>query len=130
MKRKKFMGAIKFAILLLIALTQLFPLYWLITFSLKSNTEIFGENVIGLPHVWRWDNYVTALSSSNLIRYFLNSVFYSVVTVVAAGIISSMAAYAISRMIWKLRNLVYGLFMIGIMIPAQAALLPLISDFR
>ena len=36
-----------------------------------------------------------------------------------------MAAYAISRMIWKLRNLVYGLFMIGIMIPAQAALLPL-----
>ena len=125
MKKKKIMGAIKFAILLLIALTQLFPLYWLITFSLKSNTEIFGENVIGLPHVWRWDNYVTALSSSNLIRYFLNSVFYSVVTVVAAGIISSMAAYAISRMIWKLRNLVYGLFMIGIMIPAQAALLPL-----
>ena len=99
MKKKKIMGAIKFAILLLIALTQLFPLYWLITFSLKSNTEIFGENVIGLPHVWRWDNYVTALSSSNLIRYFLNSVFYSVVTVVAAGIISSMAAYAISRMI-------------------------------
>ena len=125
MKKKKIMGAIKFAVLLLIALTQLFPLYWLITFSLKSNTEIFGENVIGLPHVWRWDNYVTALSSSNLIRYFLNSVFYSVVTVVAAGIISSMAAYAISRMIWKLRNLVYGLFMIGIMIPAQAALLPL-----
>ena len=93
MKKKKIMGAIKFAILLLIALTQLFPLYWLITFSLKSNTEIFGENVIGLPHVLRWDNYVTALSSSNLIRYFLNSVFYSVVTVVAAGIISSMAAY-------------------------------------
>ena len=47
MKKKKIMGAIKFAILLLIALTQLFPLYWLITFSLKSNTEIFGENVIG-----------------------------------------------------------------------------------
>lgn len=88
------------------------------------------KNVIGLPHVWRWDNYVTALSSSNLIRYFLNSVFYSVVTVVAAGIISSMAAYAISRMIWKLRNLVYGLFMIGIMIPAQAALLPLFQILR
>ena len=128
MKKKKIMGAIKFAILLLIALTQLFPLYWLITFSLKSNTEIFGENVIGLPHVWRWDNYVTALSSSNLIRYFLNSVFYSVVTVVAAGIISSMAAYAISRMIWKLRNLVYGLFMIGIMIPGS--IVTIVSDFR
>ena len=125
MKKKNIIGKIKFIVLLLIALTQLFPLYWLITFSLKSNTEIFGENVIGLPKVWRWDNYITALSSSNLIRYFLNSVFYSVVTVVVAGIISSMAAYAIARMTWKLKNAVYGLFMVGIMIPAQAALLPL-----
>ena len=104
---------------------NLFIKFFSNSLSWLLNFRIFGENVIGLPHVWRWDNYVTALSSSNLIRYFLNSVFYSVVTVVAAGIISSMAAYAISRMIWKLRNLVYGLFMIGIMIPAQAALLPL-----
>ena len=125
MNKKKLKSIPKFTILLLIAITQIFPLYWLITFSLKSNTEIFGENVIGLPHVWRWDNYVTALSSSNLIRYFLNSVLYTVVTVAVAGIIAAMAAYAVSRMIWKMRNIVYGLFMIGIMIPAQAALLPL-----
>ena len=125
MNKKKLKSIPKFTILLLIAITQIFPLYWLITFSLKSNTEIFGENVIGLPKVWRWDNYVKALSSSNLIRYFLNSVLYTVVTVAVAGIIAAMAAYAVSRMIWKMRNIVYGLFMIGIMIPAQAALLPL-----
>ena len=125
MNKKKLKSIPKFTILLLIAITQIFPLYWLITFSLKSNTEIFGENVIGLPKVWRWDNYVTDLSSSNLIRYFLNSVLYTVVTVAVAGVIAAMAAYAVSRMIWKMRNIVYGLFMIGIMIPAQAALLPL-----
>ena len=125
MNKKKLKSIPKFTILLLIAITQIFPLYWLITFSLKSNTEIFGENVIGLPKVWRLDNYVTALSSSNLIRYFLNSVLYTVVTVAVAGVIAAMAAYAVSRMIWKMRNIVYGLFMIGIMIPAQAALLPL-----
>lgn len=125
MNKKKLKSIPKFTILLLIAITQIFPLYWLITFSLKSNTEIFGENVIGLPKVWIWDNYVTALSSSNLIRYFLNSVLYTVVTVAVAGVIAAMAAYAVSRMIWKMRNIVYGLFMIGIMIPAQAALLPL-----
>ena len=125
MNKKKLKSIPKFTILLLIAITQIFPLYWLITFSLKSNTEIFGENVIGLPKVWRWGNYVTALSSSNLIRYFLNSVLYTVVTVAVAGVIAAMAAYAVSRMIWKMRNIVYGLFMIGIMIPAQAALLPL-----
>lgn len=103
MNKKKLKSIPKFTILLLIAITQIFPLYWLITFSLKSNTEIFGENVIGLPKVWRWDNYVTALSSSNLIRYFLNSVLYTVVTVAVAGIIAAMAAYAVSRMIWKMK---------------------------
>ncbi len=116
---------IKFFALSLIALTQLFPLYWLITFSLKSNGEIFGENVIGLPRMWRWENYHNALTQTSLIRYFLNSVFYSMVTVAVAGLLASMAAYAIARMKWKLKSLIFGVFTLGIMIPAQAALLPL-----
>ena len=58
-------------------------------------------------------------------RYFFNSVFYSVITVFIAGLITAMAAYAISRMIWNLKGFVFGFFSIGIMIPAQAALLPL-----
>jgi len=112
-------------LLCLIALTQLFPLYWLFTFSLKSNGEIFGDNPIGLPQVWRWENYGNAFTQTNLIRYFLNSVFYSMATVAVAGILSAMAAYAIARMKWKLKSLVFGIFALGIMIPAQAALLPL-----
>ena len=60
-----------------------------------------------------------------IMRYFFNSVFYSVITVFVAGLITAMAAYAISRMIWKLKGFVFGFFSIGIMIPAQAALLPL-----
>lgn len=125
MTKKKIFKSIRFIILSLIAITQLFPLYWLITFSLKSNVEIFGQNVIGLPLNWKWENYVTAIMNSSIIRYFLNSVFYSAATVIIAGILSAMAAYAIARMFWKLRGIVFGIFTLGIMIPAQAALLPL-----
>lgn len=53
-------------------------------------------------------------------RYFVNSVFYSVITVFIAGLITAMARYAISRMIWNLKGFVFGFFSIGIMIPAQA----------
>ena len=116
---------IKFLVLSLIAVSQIFPLYWLITFSLKTNGEIFGENIIGLPRYWRWENYQSALTQTKLIQYFLNSVFYSMVTVIIAGLLSAMAAYAIARMKWKLKALVFGVFALGIMIPAQAALLPL-----
>lgn len=125
MSSKKALNRIKVVILSIIAITQLFPMYWLITFSLKSNAEIFGENVIGLPRDWRIVNYKTALTDGGILRYFLNSVFYSAVTVLVVAVISAMAAYAIARMRWKLRETVFGIFTIGIMIPAQAALLPL-----
>lgn len=125
MKKRKIAKNIKLIALVLIAITQLFPLYWLVTFSLKGNAEIFGDNIIGLPQSWRWENYYRAFTQTNILRYFLNSVFYSAATVVVAGILSAMAAYAIARMKWKWRGLVFGIFAIGIMIPAQAALLPL-----
>jgi raffinose/stachyose/melibiose transport system permease protein len=122
---KKLRKNVLFAVLLMIAFVQIFPLYWLITFSLKTNGEIFGENVMGLPRYWRFVNYTTALNDGGIIRYFLNSVFYSGVTVVIVGIVTAMAAYAIARMKWKQKNVVFSIFALGIMVPIQAALLPL-----
>ena len=123
--KKDILRGIRSAALILMAAFQLFPLYWLITFSLKSNAEIFGENIIGLPETWRFENYVTAFTKTSLLGYFLNSVLYSGVTVIVAGILSAMAAYALTRMFWKWKTQVFTFFVIGIMIPAQAALLPL-----
>ncbi|MDD3206505.1 MAG: carbohydrate ABC transporter permease [Lachnospiraceae bacterium] len=122
---KKIKKTSLYIILVLIALTQLFPLYWLLSFSLKSNIEIFGQNVIGLPQDWRWGNYVRAFTTGGIFQYFFNSVFYSAVTVAVTGLLSAMAGYALTRMHWKLRTLVFGVFTLGIMIPTQAALLPL-----
>lgn len=107
-------------------LIQLFPFYWLVTFSFKSNTEIFdSHNLAGLPKVWRLENYSDALLGGGILTYFLNSVFYSVVTVIVSTILAAMAAYAIIRMNWKLKGIAAMVFTLGIMIPVQATLLPL-----
>ena len=72
-------------ILILVAVVQLFPFFWLILFSLKSNTEIFDpEKILSLPEVWHFENYSMALQGGSIVRYFFNSVLYSVVTVVAS----------------------------------------------
>ena len=117
--------AVKLTVLFLIAVIQIFPLFWLLEFSLKDNNEIYSSNVLGLPHVWRWENYSSALLTGGLLQYFLNSVFYTAVTIVLAGVLSTMAAYAISRLNWKGSTGTYTLFTLGIMIPLQAVLLPL-----
>ncbi|MDF2614557.1 MAG: binding-protein-dependent transport system inner rane component [Clostridia bacterium] len=119
------------SILSLIALTQLFPLYWLLMFSLKDNVEISGANILGFPRVWRWEHYVRALTDSDIPRYFINSVIYSSVTVILSGLLAAMAGYGITRMKWKLKGAVFGIFVLGIMVPTHAALLPLfqVLDF-
>ena len=67
-----------YIILILWAVISLFPVYWMLTFSLKTNAEIFGENVVGLPREWVWENYKRALNTGNMPRYFLNSLIVAV----------------------------------------------------
>ena len=105
---------------------QIFPFYWLVTFSFKSNTEIFdSNNLVGLPKVWHLENFSKALMGGEILRYLLNSVFYAAVTVVVSTLLASMVAYAINRMYWKAKGIVAAIFSLGIMIHVQATLLPL-----
>ena len=63
-----------YVFLLLWTFINIFPIYWMFTFSLKNNKEIFGENVVGLPSEWLWSNYQKAMSSGDMGRYFINSI--------------------------------------------------------
>ena len=106
------------------ALVNLFPLYWMFTFSLKSNAEIFGDNVIGLPQTWLWQNYGDALQAGDMGRYFLNSFIISAATIVITVIVAMMAAFALSRMIWRGRKMMNSMFILGMTVPIHAAILP------
>lgn len=111
--------------LVLWALICLFPVYWMFTFSLKSNEEIFGANVMGLPQNWLWSNYARALGVGNMGRYFFNSLLVTVVTIIFTLIASIMATYAITRLHWKWSKKVNSFFMLGLTIPIHAAIVPL-----
>ncbi|TYQ14829.1 UNVERIFIED_CONTAM: raffinose/stachyose/melibiose transport system permease protein [Acetivibrio alkalicellulosi] len=104
---------------------NLFPLYWLLTFSLKNNREIFGENVIGLPREWVWSNYTRALTIGSVGRYFFNSMFVTGVTILLTVIFATMATYALTRLVWKGRKAANNIFMLGLTVPIHAAILPI-----
>lgn len=121
----KEMHILQFLILIAIAFIQIYPLFWLLTFSLKTNQEIFGKNPMALPKIMMWNNYSKVLFDGNLVRYLFNSFFVTLLTIIISTIISAMAAYAIARMRWKLSEHVLTVFLLGLMIPMQATLLPL-----
>ena len=105
-------------------IVNLFPVYWMFTFSLKSNPEIFGENVIGLPKEWLWSNYSTALHTGNMGLYFLNSAIVAISTIIITLCVALMATFALTRLIWKRRKTLNKFFMLGLTIPIHASIVP------
>ena len=105
-------------------IVNLFPVYWMFTFSLKSNPEIFGDNVIGLPKEWLWSNYTTALHTGNMGLYFMNSAIVAISTIISTLCVALMATFALTRLIWKGRKTLNKFFMLGLTIPIHASIVP------
>ena len=123
--KKNIIFAILSIFLIAFAIIQIYPLIWLLMFSLKDNAQIYGGNVMGLPTRFIWSNYKNALTSGNVWVYTINSAIVTAITIVVSGVIGVMASYAIARMKWKLSNITLTIFLLGIMIPIHSALLPL-----
>ncbi len=128
MKNKVIQG-VKYIVLFLYALTCIYPMIWLVLSSFKSNEELF-ENTWGIPKSLNIINYVTAVIQGHIGTYFINSVIVSAVSVVICVLLGSMVSYAISRMQWKFSKIVHKLFMLGMMIPIYATIIPLFSMFN
>ncbi|MCR5073859.1 MAG: carbohydrate ABC transporter permease [Clostridiales bacterium] len=104
---------------------NLFPVYWMFTFSLKNNDEIFGDNVVGLPKHWIWSNYSQAMSTGKMGVYFLNSIIIAVATIIIVLIVAMMATYAMTRLIWRGQKRMNKFFMLGLTIPIHASIVPI-----
>ncbi|AOZ97135.1 carbohydrate ABC transporter permease [Butyrivibrio hungatei] len=106
------------------AIINLFPIYFMFTFSLKSNEEIFGSNIIGLPKHWLWSNFTSAMKTGNMGLYFFNSLLVTTLAIGISLMAALMACYAITRIRWKLSGLANAFFMLGLTIPIQASIVP------
>lgn len=121
---KRISTSIIYIVLIFWTLVNIFPIYWMFTFSLKSNKEIFGDNIIGLPKHWLFENYSEALGKGNMALYFFNSALVTFITIALTTVLALMATYALTRMVWKGRNVVNNVFLLGLTVPIHAAILP------
>lgn len=120
---------IKYGAMILFTVMCLYPLLWLFLASFKTNQELY-TNAWGLPETWQLTNYINAIVKGGVIRYFGNSVIIAVSAVLVTVILATMASYAIARMQWKLSKVTYNVFLLGMMIPIYALIIPLFSIFK
>ena len=106
------------------ALLQLFPLIWLVDFSLLKSGDLFGADLLKWPEVPQFSNYVTAWTRGSIPLYFLNSVMVCFTTVGATLYLALTLSYALKRMHWKFSKFFLIVILLGMMIPVHTTLLP------
>ncbi len=123
-KKKKISKIFLWLILIVVAVIQIFPLIWLLDFSLASSTEMFTTGILVIPKKIQWGNYVKAFVDGHFLLYLKNSVLINGLAVILVVLVSLMAGFACLRMKWKLNMFVKTLLLMGMMIPIHATLLP------
>jgi len=106
-------------------LISLYPLTYLLFFSLKNNDEIFYTNPLGFPLHLRIENYVQAITKHDIALYFKNSLIVSIVSILFVLALSLMFSYAAARLEWRLKGATYAYVLLGLFIPTQVILIPL-----
>ena len=110
--------------LIAVSITCLFPLLWMAGASLKTQQTIFSDMSM-FPKNPVWGNFYLAWTKGGFSMYFLNSLFYTVTVVIGIVIISSLAAFAFSRLKFPGRNVLFYMFLAAMMIPLPGSFVPL-----
>lgn len=123
-KLKKFIFTIfSHSFLIIVSLTCLFPLLWMFFTALKTKTEIIDMRF--LPKVWQFSNFYKAWTQANFGIYFINSLIYTLIVVSCIVFVSSLAAYAFSRLNFWGKNFLFYMFLAAMMIPLPGSFVPL-----
>lgn len=106
----------------------LYPIYFVVISAFKQSDEIF-LNPMSPPTSLSLDNFVRAWAIGNISVYFRNSVILTCLTIALIMLISTLAAYPISRMKFRFQGVVFIFFISGMMIPIQSTIIPLSFTF-
>lgn len=110
---------ILYAVVLFLALIMIFPFYWMIITSLKSNTEIdYIEQTI-YPSVIMWSNYVYVFQTFDFLQYMMNTIIVAIFSTIGTLITTIIAAFAFARLQFKGREAIFLIFLMTMMIPGE-----------
>ncbi len=119
-----------YVILALGSIVVLLPLQWMISTSLKPLSHVFRFPPEFWPQTVVWQNYPDALNQLPFDLYFVNTAFIVVMCLLGELIVSSVVAYAFSRLRWRGRNALFIVVLATMMLPRQVTLIPEFIVFR
>lgn len=116
-------GQILLTILLIgFAALFLYPLVWLLAASLKPASQVFDNALV--PHTWQFSNYTKVWHELPLLRWIVNSVAIALIAATLVSVSSSVVAFGFAYFRFPGRNLLFGLVLATLMLPASVTMVP------
>ncbi len=128
-RRPTVYGTLSKVLIALIVIVQVYPLAWLFLTSLRNEHDFASGDPFALPSSVTFDNYFRAFETGNLGLNILNSFIVTMGANVLIVLLGMMAAYALQVLGFRFSKFVRALFLIGIIVPVQIALVPLFIDY-
>ena len=131
--------ALVFAMLVLLAIPALLPVVWMVSTSLKTDSQIFAAGGKGappfslaslVPHPARPANYLDAVRAVPFRTYFRNTATLCILNVVAVVFSSAIVAYGFARVRFVGKGVLFALMLATLAIPAQVTMVPVFALYR
>ena len=128
--RLRWARALLYVVIGILLVPFVFPLWWMITSSLKTAAEVFAFPPTLWPENPQWMNYAFVFELQPFARQYFNSVYIAVIVTVGIILVSSMAGYALARIRFPGANLIFLILIAGLLIPREVIIIPLFQMFR
>lgn len=106
-----------------------FPLFWMLTSSLKTDAQLFAVPVRWIPNPVTVHNYLEGFRFVPFLRYLTNSLTVCLFSVMGTLLSCSLVAYSLSHLRWKGRDLLFYVLIATMMLPGQVTMVPLFVIF-
>lgn len=110
---------ILYIVIIALALFMIFPFYWMLITSLKSNNEVIQPTQTFYPNIVMWSNYVYVFQYFDFGEYMLNTIVVAAVSTLGTLITTIFAGYAFGRLKFKGREALFMIFLTTMMIPGE-----------
>jgi multiple sugar transport system permease protein len=130
MKTKKSKSIFAHAFLILISILFLVPFFWMLSTSLKDQTQIFSFPPEWIPSPFKWSNYLEAVEYIPFFSYLKNTVVITVFSTIGAVITCPLVAYGFAKLKFKGSNALFIVTIAVMMIPGQVTMIPLFILFE
>jgi len=125
------MKVLRLAVLTLGALVMLFPFFFMISTSLKPQSEVFSSGLSLIPQHWAFvENYTKAVTRIPMLQILGNGLIVCVAIVFFQNQFAFPCAYALAKLKFRGREMLFGLVLLGLLVPIHAISIPLYTTAR